>query len=206
MSTDTTRRDRRIAAKKKHILDAAAQVFLEKGFQRATTKDIAEAADIAEGTIYNYFTNKEELALAFIGQIADLDQRMEYMERGLDLDPAAFFEQYFITRMTAIEGQYPALLAILPDIIANPSLRQGYHDSVVKPALTMLEDHLRARVERGQLREVDAALLTRALAALVVGLQILTLINEQGSEKIMAHPQEYTRPLVDMLIEGVRRR
>ncbi len=47
------RRERRIAARKEQILDAAAQVFAAKGFHRATTKEIAEAADVSEGTIYN---------------------------------------------------------------------------------------------------------------------------------------------------------
>jgi hypothetical protein len=36
-------------------------VFTEKGYHKATTKEIARAASISEGTIYNYFNNKREL-------------------------------------------------------------------------------------------------------------------------------------------------
>lgn len=43
------------------ILEAAAAVFARKGFDRATIADIARAAGLAEGSIYNYFRSKEAL-------------------------------------------------------------------------------------------------------------------------------------------------
>ena len=47
-----------IEARRTQILMGAAQVFAKKGFHKATTKEIAQAAGVAEGTIYNYFKNK----------------------------------------------------------------------------------------------------------------------------------------------------
>ena len=64
----TGRRERRIARRKKEILDAAARIFAEKGYANATTREIAEAADMAEGTLYNYFGGKRELLLAVASQ------------------------------------------------------------------------------------------------------------------------------------------
>ena len=66
------RRERRITARRAQILDAAAQVFAEKGFARATTKEIADAADVSEGTIYNYFGSKEDLVLAMMARVAEM--------------------------------------------------------------------------------------------------------------------------------------
>ncbi|MEE4275709.1 MAG: helix-turn-helix domain-containing protein [Thermoleophilia bacterium] len=43
------------------LIDAAARVFLERGFARATTKEIAQAAGVAEGTIYRHFDDKHAL-------------------------------------------------------------------------------------------------------------------------------------------------
>ena len=43
------------------ILEAAARVFARRGFDRATIQDIARAAKLSEGSIYNYFRSKEEL-------------------------------------------------------------------------------------------------------------------------------------------------
>jgi AcrR family transcriptional regulator len=48
-------------ATRKRLLDAAAAVFSECGYAGATTKEIARAAGVAEGTIYRHFADKREL-------------------------------------------------------------------------------------------------------------------------------------------------
>ena len=48
------------------IIDAAMQVFAQKGFTRATNKDIAREAGITPGLIYYYFENKEALLTAIL--------------------------------------------------------------------------------------------------------------------------------------------
>jgi len=53
---------------KKEILRAALELFSKKGFFRTTTKQISTKAKIAEGTLFNYFKTKEDLALYFFEQ------------------------------------------------------------------------------------------------------------------------------------------
>ena len=59
------RREKNKEQTKKRILAAALQVFREKGFDHATTRQISKIAGIAEGTLFNYFKTKEDLALYF---------------------------------------------------------------------------------------------------------------------------------------------
>ena len=47
------------AIKRESIIQAAIEVFSKKGFQAATVSEIAERADVADGSIYQYFKNKE---------------------------------------------------------------------------------------------------------------------------------------------------
>lgn len=56
------------ASTKQQLLDAAAAVFSEYGYARATTKEIAKAAGVAEGTIYRHFADKQELFTAVFTQ------------------------------------------------------------------------------------------------------------------------------------------
>jgi len=56
------------AATQRKILQAALRLFQRRGFDATTTKQIAHAAGIAEGTIFNYFPTKEEIALFFFEQ------------------------------------------------------------------------------------------------------------------------------------------
>src|SRR5215211_5760683 len=57
-------RERRLERTRKLLLDAAEEVFAEKGFIPATLDDIAKAAGYTKGAIYKYFATKEELFLA----------------------------------------------------------------------------------------------------------------------------------------------
>src|SRR5438067_8009822 len=52
--------------RREQIIDAAMRVFSQKGFTRATNKDIAREAGITPGLIYHYFENKEALLKAII--------------------------------------------------------------------------------------------------------------------------------------------
>ena len=53
---------------RERIVDAAMKLFDDKGFERATTRDIAREAGIATGTLFNYFRSKEALALTILGE------------------------------------------------------------------------------------------------------------------------------------------
>src|SRR5690349_342098 len=59
------RRDANKEQTKKEILKAALELFREKGLEGTTTKEISKRAGIAEGTLFNYFKTKEDLALYF---------------------------------------------------------------------------------------------------------------------------------------------
>ena len=59
------------------IRDAAVQVFAEKGFHNARVSDVAERAGVADGTIYLYYRNKEDLLLSIF------EDAMETLREGL---------------------------------------------------------------------------------------------------------------------------
>ena len=67
-----TRRRELPEVRHEQILDAAAQVFLDRGLAQATMADVAEAAGVAKGTVYLYFDSKSTLLTAlrtrYIGQ------------------------------------------------------------------------------------------------------------------------------------------
>ncbi|RII29876.1 MAG: TetR/AcrR family transcriptional regulator [Geobacter sp.] len=56
------------------ILEKAAEIFTGKGFDAATTRDIALAAGLAAGTMFNYFPSKETLAMTMVTEALDQGQ------------------------------------------------------------------------------------------------------------------------------------
>src|ERR1051326_6737716 len=65
------RRDLKKEQTKEKILAAALELFRAKGLDRTTTKEISKRAGIAEGTLFNYFKTKEDLALYFFHKETD---------------------------------------------------------------------------------------------------------------------------------------
>jgi AcrR family transcriptional regulator len=75
------------------ILRAALELFASLGFYRTTTKAISRKAGIAEGTLFNYFRTKEDLALYFLEQ--ELEAVIRWYEHDASIQKAALPEQLF---------------------------------------------------------------------------------------------------------------
>jgi TetR/AcrR family transcriptional regulator, fatty acid metabolism regulator protein len=78
----------RNAEKYQRILDAAVAVFAEKGFFTARISDIADRASVADGTVYLYFKNKEEILTMAINTAFDAFMRHARTELEKLADPA----------------------------------------------------------------------------------------------------------------------
>jgi AcrR family transcriptional regulator len=69
-----SRRERKKAAIRSRIIAEAIELFSRNGIEKVTVEQIAEAADIGKGTVYNYFETKEDIVVAFM---ADLELRVQ---------------------------------------------------------------------------------------------------------------------------------
>ena len=68
------------------ILQAAQELFARVGFEAATTREIATAARIATGTLFNYFPTKEAIAVALAAEaMAQAHGEFEAQGRGESL-------------------------------------------------------------------------------------------------------------------------
>lgn len=201
--TSQTRRERRIAARKQQILDAAVVVFAEKGFQRATTRDIAEAADVAEGTIYNYFDSKDHLLVEILAQLGSFEERRTLLEAALQANLRSFFRTYVVERMQAIAANYPMLLATLPEILNNPHLREHYYQDFVQPGIELLEQHAQTRIQQGEIRAVDAPLTTRLFISLTLGMQVLLVLGDPVLRAAWDQPDQLAQAMETLLFDGL---
>ncbi|NTV12914.1 MAG: TetR/AcrR family transcriptional regulator [Desulfobulbaceae bacterium] len=57
---------------RERILQAAATLFAQRGFEQTTTRELAKAAGLAAGTLFNYFPSKESLAMAMVNAALQL--------------------------------------------------------------------------------------------------------------------------------------
>lgn len=78
---------------KERILQVALQLFKDKGVEGTTTKEISRKAGIAEGTLFNYFKTKEDLALYFFQK--ETDNLISWFRTDSHLQKAPLAEKLF---------------------------------------------------------------------------------------------------------------
>jgi AcrR family transcriptional regulator len=198
-----SRRERRAAARRTLILEAAARLFAEKGFHRTTTKDIAEAADVSEGTLYNYFENKDEMLMGIMTLLVDAQHMNMLLSDGLPVDARHFLRAMLQNRREMVEQSGEMMQAVLSEILVNPDLRQRYYQELALPAIGLLTGHLQARSLMGQIRTVDPALTARILVGLTTGLFILEVL---GDPPIKVGWEELSEVITSVLFDGVANR
>ena len=167
MSTVLGRREQTKAANRAAILDAAREVFAEQGYEAASVRDIIRRTELASGTFYNYFPDKDAIFVALIaetGEQARLRVRAarrsartasEFVEGGY----RAFFE--FIV-------EEPERFAFMRRNLETMSNRFG--ENVLPAGTEELADDLRAAIDAGHLPPVDVDYCAHAMVA--VGLEL----------------------------------
>ena len=87
------KREKNKEATKQRILKAALELFKERGLERTTTREISKRSGIAEGTLFNYFKTKEDLALYFFQK--ETEDLIQWYRSNARLKKAPLAEKLF---------------------------------------------------------------------------------------------------------------
>lgn len=189
-----------IAARRNQILDAATQVFAAKGFHRATIKDIARAAGIADGTVYTYFASKTDVLLGILNRLNESTEREQQLDPGSLQDFHSFFTTYLRQRMSLFWPNAEVFQAVLPEMLANTELRELYYQQVIAPTFAIAERSLQMLREEGHIKAIDVPLTVRSIAGTIFGLLTMQLL---GDELIRERWEELPELLATMLLDGL---
>src|SRR3954451_18465214 len=75
------RREERKAQNRAKLLEAARKVFAEKGYGEATARDIVRETDLATGTFYNYFDDKQDVFMALLDEMGETGRALARAQR-----------------------------------------------------------------------------------------------------------------------------
>jgi AcrR family transcriptional regulator len=183
------RGERRIA----QLLEAAARVFCTTGYTAASTNAIAREAGVSPGTLYQFFPNKEAIAIELGGRLVH-EMRETYGEALAPVDPATPLEEAIgaaVDRFIAFNTEHPVFFALMH----GPDMPGG-----ITEAHDQLHTTLIARIE-GLL----ASLMPGATPADVTRTAHVCLgVYKAGLELVLAHegPERaaYVQEIKDVLI------
>ncbi|MDD3826194.1 MAG: TetR/AcrR family transcriptional regulator [Anaerolineae bacterium] len=153
------------------ILEAATAVFAEKGFDRATMEDIADAVGINKATIYLYFDSKDALIRAiaetlFARELAGLRAAHE-LPGGAIQRLAAYYEA-----LIAEDAEVLPLMPLLYEFYALGLRREDVRAVIadfIRQSAGLLEAIIQEGIDSGELEPTDARQAARALDALLSG-------------------------------------
>lgn len=183
------------------IIGAAVQVISEKGFQKTTVRQIAQAAGIADGTIYNYFKNKDDILMAIISQLTEAEVREVHFGEAEQIDFDTFISDYFTHRALEVEAGLTAMRVILSETMVNEKLARLVFDQVYGPAFKAAEKYFAYQMEIGRIPKSDPTIVGRLMAAPLMGLLTLRLL---GDEHVAEHWGKHVQAMVELFKAAFR--
>src|SRR6266516_5695827 len=157
---------------REQLLDAALELFAERGFEATTTKLIAERAGVPNGLIYYYFGTKEKLLETLFAErtfLPDLQARITSAGLDQQADPHVTLTQICTEFHAALQRNQPfvRLLSHEEDLrsVARQQVRQ-----LADHVITLLEVFLEEAQQQGKLRRLDSEMVAHALfSSILIG-------------------------------------
>jgi AcrR family transcriptional regulator len=160
--------ERRKDARPQELLAAALDLFVERGFASTRLEDVARRAGVSKGTLYLYFTNKEELFKALVRNSivpvigAAEDNIAGFEGHSSDLLRSVMNEWWQRLGATKASGIIKLVMAEAGNF---PELAKFYQDEVITRGTNMIASMLQRGVDRAEFRPVDVTIMTQVLIA-----------------------------------------
>ncbi len=156
-------------ARRKQIIDAAYRCFAEKGFQKATMRDICKEANLSVGAVYNYFRSKDDIIAASVEE--DQRQIAEMISSAAEADPEDPLANLIRVFLPHANEPEVARDAVVTFDLCSQSSRDPEIAEIFCKMLDVALDHLAEPVKRQQERGVfNAELDPHAVATVLIAL------------------------------------
>ena len=172
-------------AKRKLIIIAAIEVFAEKGYAAASTKEIALRAGVAEGNIYSRFTNKRGLLNAIIAPVLSQmfpDELDDFIKSRLHQDYVSL--ETFLTvlikdRVTFLKDNAQIIKIVLSELLNDTQVRAQVVDGFTTQYWESMTHDLNAMVKRGLIVDWPLEDILRTIWSMTGGLILGFLYFDQ---------------------------
>ncbi|MBE7365948.1 TetR/AcrR family transcriptional regulator [Ramlibacter pallidus] len=201
------KRERRKEARPGELLDAALDLFVEKGFAATRSEEVAARAGVSKGTLFLYFPSKEELFKAVVrenmsGRFAEWAEEFEKFE-GSTAEMVRYCMNIWWERIGATRASGITKL-IISEARNFPELAAFYQQEVIRPGTELVRRMLQRGVDSGEFRELDIEYAVFNITAPMIFL--IMMKHSLGAcvpQDYPLDPQRYLQAQVDVLLNGL---
>jgi AcrR family transcriptional regulator len=183
------------------ILNAALRLFARRGYDGTTTRDLAEAARVAEGTLFRHFPNKKAILIEVATQgwveiLTDLLTELSGMESYKAV------AQVMRRRMLHLHENADMLRVCFMEAQFHPELRDHIQSEVIDKMTDVAEAFFQTAMDQGVYRQMDAKMVARVFLGMfaVAGFSQSTIMSPTAAATEMQHMAE---GLADIFLNGV---
>jgi len=186
--------------KRKAIIDAAIDVFSHNGFHKAKISHIARLANVADGTIYIYFENKENLLVSAFDEL--MEEIIAEMKEGISTEKTAL-ERFtkFIDLHVDIFTRRPAIARFLAiELRQSPDFYELYPSyNPLKEYISFIEEIIVDAIKEKSIKDVDP----KALTVIIFG-TIDFLLTEWSTKNQSFSLETMKDKIVEIIRWGIR--
>ncbi|GAB6137808.1 TetR/AcrR family transcriptional regulator [Halanaerobaculum tunisiense] len=169
-------------AKKELIRQSAIKIIAQEGYYNTTVKMIAEQANVAVGTVYNYFSNKKEI-LNHIFAI-EFDKRIKLLQK-LKEDEALSLKEKLVSFLDQHFNDLKSNPATTTVLVQESNLPSNHSLAAVDDFMNQLPDLLAKMIgqaqAKGEIREVNSELIATAIFNTIRGVAMKVAQNDDFS-------------------------
>ena len=197
--------ERRKNARPQELLAAALDLFVERGYAATRLDDVAARAGVSKGTLYLYFTNKEDLFKAVIREhltpvLGEAEQTSgQYAGSSRDLLQEIIIGWWERIGDTKLSGLTKLMMAESGNF---PEVAQFYHDEIIVRGNALIQRALERGMACGELRKLDAEQVTQVIVAPVIMLMLWKHSFATCQSKPVS-PLAYLNTFIDLLFVGL---
>jgi len=185
---------------RQRILLAAAQVFAEKGYARATTRTLAAAAGVNEVTLFRHFGSKQNLFAAVIEQFGG-PAVTTALERQLTGDCGQDLRTIGIHLLHLLLERGDAMRLMLCEASHFPEVQEVMVQNP-RQIRRMLAAYITGQIERGQLRPVHPEVAAQAFSGMLFSYAIARGMLDDSIAPELS-PDELVARFVDIFMHGI---
>lgn len=189
--------------KRRRIIDAAVKVFAEKGFFGSKVSEIAEAAGVADGTIYLYFKSKDDILISlFSEKMSEIVKQLQAILSEID-DPETKMRRYVIEHLKLVARQPDLMQVLTVELRQSARFIKEYSPKAFARYLAVIGSIIEEGQKSGVFRrDVDAGILRRALFGLIDEISLEWVLRSRDGRG--ADPEAVGEQIAEFIIRGLR--